>query len=95
MYLQAHNSHQLKAFISLLVCLLLLGCGQKDALYIPEPDQQPMVSPETLPEPGSAQPLSFSEQQKLSAEEENGIPEPAGSDEGTVAVPNVATEAAP
>ncbi len=94
MYLQAHNSLQLKAFISLLVCLLLAACGQKGALYIPQPDQQPTVRPEALPEPDSAQPLSFAEQQELLAEEENGIPEPAGSDEATVAVPNAAREAA-
>ncbi len=94
MYLQMHNSLQLKAFISLLVCLLLAACGQKGALYVPQPDQQSTVGSEALPEPDSAQPLSFAEQQELLAEEENGIPEPAGSDEATVAVPNAAREAA-
>ena len=87
MYLQAQNSLQLKAFISSLVCLLLVACGQKAALYIPEPDQQPTVSPQKLPESRSAQPLSFPEQQELPAEEENGIAETAGSDEATAAAP--------
>lgn len=87
MYLQVQNSLQLKVFISSLVCLLLVACGQKAALYIPEPDQQPTVSPQTLPESRSAQPLSFPEQQELPAEEENGIPETARSDEATAAAP--------
>lgn len=85
MNLHTQRSHQLKAFISPLVCLLLVACGQKGALYIPEPKQQPAVSPQTLPEPGAAQPLSVPEQLELPAEEEDGIPEPAGTNESTQA----------
>jgi predicted small lipoprotein YifL len=81
MNLHVQRSLQLKALISPLICLLLAACGQKGALYIPEPDQQPTVSPQTLPEPGAAQPLSFPEQQELPAEEEDGISEPVGTDE--------------
>lgn len=71
----------MKAFISPLVCLLIVACGQKGALYIPEPDQEPAVSPQTLPEAGATQPLSVPEEQELPAEEEDGIPEPVGTDE--------------
>ncbi len=85
MNLHAQRSLRLKAFISPLVCLLLAACGQKGALYIPEPDQQPAISPQTLPEPGAAQPLSVSEQLELPAEGEDGIPEPARTDEATQA----------
>ena len=75
----------MKALISPLICLLLAACGQKGALYIPEPDQQPTVSPQTLPEPGAAQPRSVSEQLELPVEGEDGIPEPARTDEATQA----------
>jgi len=85
MGLHAQRSLRLKAFISPLICLLLAACGQKGALYIPEPDQPPAISPQTLPEAGAAQPLSVSEQLELPAEGEDGIPEPARTDEATQA----------
>ena len=87
MKFRAQRPFQSRAVIGALVCLLVAACGQKGALYIPEPDQPPAVSPQTLPEPGAADPLSFPEQQALPAEDEDGIPEAAGSDETSEAAP--------
>ena len=85
MNLHTQRSLQLKVLISPLVWLLLTACGQKGPLYIPEPDQQPVTSPQTLPEPDAAQPLSVPEQLELPAEEEDVIPEPARTGDATQA----------
>ena len=58
------------------VCMLSAGCGQKGDLYLPEPAGEPVVSPETLPEPEATDPLTFPEQIELPAEQEAGLPAP-------------------
>ena len=56
--------------------MLFTGCGQKGGLYLPEPAGEPVVSPETLPEPEARDPLTFPEQIELPAEQEAGLPAP-------------------
>jgi predicted small lipoprotein YifL len=58
------------------VCMLFAGCGQKGGLYLPEPAGEPVVSPETLPEPEAGNPMTFPEQIELPDEQEAGLPAP-------------------